>query len=87
MAGKRAEPIIPTVELLRLCLDRETEEFLCQVEHDSEWVIHNSYDDGTRQAEVFEVTDETPPDRAVVLHRRSDGKEFLVRWTIDVVER
>lgn len=74
-------------DALQLHIDQETEQFLCQVNDDSEWVLYGYDKDGTRRTLTYEVTDETPPDRSVILRNWDTGEEFVVAWNVTVTKR
>lgn len=85
--GKRDLSYMDQATQLQLHIDAETEQFLCKVNDDSEWRLYGYELDGTRTTVTYEVTDEIPPDRAVILRNWDTGEEFEVRWTITVDRR
>ena len=74
-------------ELLQLEVDRQTEEFLCKLNDDSEWRVYDYEKDGTRKTVTYEVTDETPPDRSVILQNFDTGEQFVITWNVSVTKR
>lgn len=74
-------------ELLQLEVDRQTEEFLCKLSDDSEWRVYDYETDGTRKTVTYEVTDETPPDRSVILKNYDTGEEYVIVWNVTVIKR
>lgn len=74
-------------ELLQLEVGRQTEEFLCKLNDDSEWRVYDYEKDGTRKTVTYEVTDETPPDRSVILQNFDTGEQFVITWNVSVTKR
>lgn len=72
---------------LQLEIDYQTEQFLCKTADDSEWRLYGYEIDGTRKTVTYEVTDETPPDRSVILRNWDTGEEFVITWSISVRKR
>ena len=74
-------------EMLQLEVERQTEEFLCKLNDDSEWRIYDYETDGTQRVVTYEVTDETPPDRSVILKNYDTGEEYVIFWNVTVSKR
>ena len=72
---------------LQLEIEHQTEEFLCKLNDDSEWRLYGYEKDGTRKVVTYEVTDETPPDRSVILRNWDTEEEFVVTWSVSVRKR
>ena len=85
----RDRKVMPEHELLELHLASEAERFLCadNSAHDSEWRLYEYDDEGAHSTVYYEVTDEQPEDRSIILKRFDNGKEFVVHWTVTVTER
>jgi predicted SnoaL-like aldol condensation-catalyzing enzyme len=62
-------------------LSSEVEEFVAAINQDSEWTLY-----GREGNVTFEVTDEIPPDRSVIVRRVSDGKLFAIHHSVTVTE-
>jgi hypothetical protein len=60
----------------------KVEDALTDINGDSE---HRVYDGSKR--EIYLVMEEVPDDRSVILERQSDGKKFIVEWTVSVREQ
>jgi hypothetical protein len=75
------------VDQLQLVVDTETEQFLCKLNDDSEWRLYDYEVDGTARVVTYEVTDETPPDRSVILKNWDTGDEFVITWNVSVSKR
>lgn len=72
---------------LQLHIEHETEQFLCQTDRDAEWRLYDYETDGTARVVTYEVTEETPPDRSVVIKNWDSGDEFVITWNISVSKR
>lgn len=75
------------VDQLNLIVEEATEHFLCKLDHDSEWRRYDYETDGTQTVVTYEVTEETPADRSVILRRFDTGDEFVIEWNVRVVKR
>lgn len=84
---KRDLKIMDETEQLQLVVEQQTEEFLCKIDDDSEWRIYSYETDGTQKTVTFEVTDETPPDRSVILKNYDTGDEYVIVWNVTVTKR
>jgi hypothetical protein len=72
---------------LQLIIEEATEGFLCQMNNDSEWRRYDYEKDGTQKVVTYEVTDETPPDRSVIIKNYDTGDEFVITWNVTVTKR
>jgi hypothetical protein len=70
------------LHLLNSVMFGKVEDALTDINGDSE---HRVYDGSNR--EIYVVMEEVPDDRSVILERYSDGKTFVVEWTVTVRER
>lgn len=84
---KRDHNIMTEADALQLHIESETEQFLCQTDRDSEWRLYGYEKDGTRKTRTYEVTEETPPDRSVILRNFDTDEEFVITWSVSVTKR